>query len=426
MRCVSPILAFVLAAGCDYPPAVRPPRPLTVRAPDRVWANAPFVLVSEAFAYETEFVMIDGDTVAAARVNETTLTLVAPPVAGSVRLEVGAEGRLPWRGEIAVDGYLDRFSGPAFDGHASPVPGDEPEVFAFAVTRAVRVNLGTGTVQRLFPDSAERPACPMLGPVLSLNGTDVAAVAAGCRIRFHAAGAATPTDSSCASLYGTRRSAVYLGSRRALLSGADWTYLCTLSPDGSEAQSSREYYTDWVAWWVLSPRRDRIVPVGGGTWFDQGIWVRDSTGAVAYRIYELVDNWAAGFTADGDTLYVLGDRRDQGTLLVAVHAATGGTLDTVRFSAAVERMLVDPDRPYIYLLVAGPSIRVLDRRTLQSVATVPAGPPVQWPRGYNDALSELVLNRRASELLIVVHSYAVSQPADTVPSIVTRLTLPPR
>lgn len=116
------------------------------------------------------------------------------------------------------------------------------------------------------------------------------------------------------------------------------------------------------------------------------IWpVFDQAGNVAYTIDTLFHVSGAAFSRYGDTLYATVSTRDTLAInccegkfsVVVLETATGRTLAVKSFTTdrALQDVLVDPVRPLLY--VAGIQsgrqyLTVLDRRTLDIVADIPA------------------------------------------------------
>jgi len=118
------------------------------------------------------------------------------------------------------------------------------------------------------------------------------------------------------------------------------------------------------------------------------------SGAVAYTLAGYVELPGADFSAEGDTLFVIGARRADGTgartwSLDVLDAATGDPIGSIGFGSVsyMHAVLVDPVRPLLYVTgwsynpaahydlqwMANPSgfLAVLDRETLAIVAVVP-------------------------------------------------------
>jgi hypothetical protein len=130
-------------------------------------------------------------------------------------------------------------------------------------------------------------------------------------------------------------------------------------------------------------------------------------GTVAYALPGYVEVPGADFSPEGDTLFVVGAKRVDGTeertwFLDVLDAATGDLIRSVAFGAGVQlhAVLIDPVRPWLYVAGYGFNstphshlhwasaphgfLAVLDRTTLTAVAVVPeaSGDVGSWGDGW--------------------------------------------
>jgi len=113
-------------------------------------------------------------------------------------------------------------------------------------------------------------------------------------------------------------------------------------------------------------------------------------GSVAYTLTDYIELPGVDFSDGADTLFVVGAKHLPGTdtetwSLDVLDASSGASIAEIGFGTRVRlrAVLVDPVRPLLYVAGVGPEDRVflavLDRRTWESIAIVPAAE--SWATG---------------------------------------------
>jgi hypothetical protein len=144
----------------------------------------------------------------------------------------------------------------------------------------------------------------------------------------------------------------------------------------------------------LAPGGRWAVPVTGQRWrwradeLSGGLPVVTADGSVAYELKGYANLPGADFTAEGDTMFVVGSKRQVGEptpswSLDILDASTSDLLAEVEFATALRliAVLVDPVRPYVYVGGVGPGgwggdatifLAIVERKDWSVVAVVPA------------------------------------------------------
>ena len=327
-------------------------------------------------------VSVAGTQVGVFRLDDTTVAVPVPDTTGPVALTVDLNGVRAAEGVVTVHGFEAIRAGPRVSSFPNPWPANGPTALAFQDGRLVRLDYRDNSATVLTPDTNLGWPCFLL-PIPSAADPGLVAVAGrsgpsscGFMTAVPVSAGASPADTSYWSgwSWGT---GVDLAEGRWLISGDNSTFLAdSTAPGGARASVCGE-----SANMIVSPRRDRVVPLcGNDAWFDStaaGAPVIDvSRYTVAYHIAGIGWLVAAAFTEGGDTLFAVGTSQ-----LVAVAAATGAVLgrmshdyfprDTYIHTAAV---MADPGRPWLYVLgwadghTPVPFIDVYDRSSLARVA----------------------------------------------------------
>lgn len=377
-------LALLLAACRE--PAWAPPEPVPVSllTPD-VWSGSEAVLASAAFTRDRGLpvVVLNADTLAVRRLDDTTVAAQLPDLPGTQSLHVLALDVLDFPIAIELRGFESAGSGPILSGRLQVLPRGPPTVVGTGVRGAVVWNLQS-TITTPLPDSLHDPMCAE-GVGLSYAGV---ALRPNCtysdrwwswRVR---PALELVDDSLCGGYYGDI--AFELGPGRGLRMAP---YEVSRSYRDSLTCSLSHLVWASASDVIISPRGDRAVIIAQGYgsrhYLDPanaplGMPVLDvEAGRIAYEVASLHGPSGAAFSNEGDTLFAVG-RDDSGRqqVLLALRAADGRLLRRQFLEPHTSQAIaVDPTRPWVYVSVsacAEPDVRtellVFDRRSLALLA----------------------------------------------------------
>lgn len=368
----------LLPAGCADPPAAQPdPEPFVVENAD-VWSGSSLTVRSAGFVpADPVAVLLDTDTLAFTRVNDSTLRVGLPDAPGTHQLRISSAFVLPIPVPVHLNGYIDTATGPVFSGrvargvHLTQLFGNGP----FGLRRW---DVRTGeTVD--YPDSMHVSTCTRGVGIGSTPG-ELVLQTGTCAAKWRTwqvepsvtRGDSTPLD--------TDRFLDVLGGGLYVTPGSHWFNL---------------WSCDTACQWLGSPRGESgfdIVhsPVGDRAVLlaysvsDSGAPMIDVGAKRITYIPPFRASVGAAFSEQGDTLFLVGQDHAAsigGSGLVAAVRATDGTpfvLDTTNYSLC--GVALDPARPLLY--VAGvyrnppdywSVLGVLDRATLQPIVTLRTG-----------------------------------------------------
>ncbi|HKI95019.1 MAG TPA: hypothetical protein VJ992_06985 [Gemmatimonadales bacterium] len=380
MRTLLPALLAVALAACNADNITAVSHPATAVATD-VWAGGFVTIHSQAFtsADSLPVVLLAGDTLPVSLTDTFTVSAELPDtVSGPLTLTVlTAAARDTQNIAVTAHGFVRAYPGPKLAGLPQRTP--DGNMLALGTTGTVLVNAQDGVATPLGPDTAAYTGC-MLTPGFSLaSGVVVGPLQrGGSDCAYYAwryvGGAPVVVDSGVA---GRLWALAYLGPGRWIIGGKYYTYAKT---DSSLQQLDapielNEYVADAAGRYLvpsLLPFADsKDVPV-----------YSTATSSVAYYISGAGNFGGAGFSSDGDTLFV---QRDS---FLALDAATGKTLTEGPHDAYGGYMVVEPNRPWIYVIGSGRipingattwtvGVGVIDRRTMTVVGhlEVPASAP---------------------------------------------------
>ena len=372
---------WTVAVGCSDTTALRRPKDFVLVTPD-VWSGGEALVMSPAFAAPAglPLVLLDSDTLAVQRIDDTTLAARLPDLPGGHTLRVVSSDVTNTGVTINLNGFHDMSTGPVLEGttqrwlQPTQVLGNGP-------TGLRLWDVYSGTTFD-FPDSLQDIQCTRgVGP----------SNAAGRVVLFGPPGACqtpskwfvwslTPTATRLDSIRpATTRLAAELSPGHHFLASTH-TFLLEACDTCPQATYAAENPHD-VA---FSPAGDQAVIIANNFQILLGAPVIDAASAqVSYVVPEMWDVEGAGFSAGGDTIYLAGLDSTQPQWrprLVAVRAADGHPLISLTPDVQPFAVSLDQARPWLYLFGwRGAShtlaLQVFDRRTLQPIATagVPAG-----------------------------------------------------
>jgi hypothetical protein len=360
-------------AGCADPPAQPDPQPFSVESSD-VWSGASVTLRSAGFVdVDPSAVLLDDDSLAFTRVDDSTLHVPLPDSPGTHQLRVVSPLVLPTSVTVKLNGFLSAERSTVFMGRA--IRGAQPtEVYSSGPTGLRRWNVSTGATVD-YPDSMHVSTCARgvgLGPHPG-------------ELVLHSACNATwkvwrvePTidllDSITQPVFGDR----FIDQRAGLVvvPGSHQTFLIRCDTACVSNRIDNESPFDVV----YSPAGDRAVVLAYSA-TDTGAPVLDvATGNVSYYVDRLESAEAAVWSDEGDTLYLAGgDSLQVGgpNFLMALRSADGHAFRTVTVPFRTCGLALDPIRPLLYAAghVRGtgqPVLAVFDRATHEPVTLLGA------------------------------------------------------
>jgi hypothetical protein len=381
--------AIALTAGCHEAVTAPPAYEVHVASPD-VWSGSEVRLVSDLFTQSDTLLTVTLDSIPLAlrRVDDTTLAAQFPDLVGEHRLAVTSPGvSISTTPDLVrLYGYRDRFEGPPLKGNlfAWPEQSGQPMVLGVGPSGLIHYDLASRAVARSWPDSVYSTSCGLSGPGTTWR-TDTFVLqgwAAGECSTFHLwqllPAAVLLPDSGPDLLV---RNGFWVTAEIApgrWMAGTDgdlFVFDCRTGPC-SEVWSGRAWSAIKA---VISPRGDRVIPVSSGliqvidperldyVWRYTGLeWVSDGV-----------------FTAEGDTLFLVGSDTTGQEVLIAARADDGGILVVTPLSGPDGRAFTstaiafDPLAPWIYVAgeVKADTMRtaalvVVDHRTLAQVAVL--------------------------------------------------------
>lgn len=374
---VRALMVGLLLGGCADPPVGQPdPQPFVVENDD-VWSGSSVTVRSAGFVgADPAAVLLDADTLAFTRVNDSTLTVALPDLPGTHQLHIASPSVLPTPVPVHLNGFVGAQEGPVFMGRA--VRGSQlTEVYGSGPTGLRRWDVSTGTTWD-YPDSMHTGTCsrgvgagPHTGELVLLRGD--------CSVANWWLWRIEPTVARLDSTqFGSSWFVDVLGPGRYVLPGAHMTVIIACDTSCVRSDTRGESGFDVVH----SPTGHRAVPLAYVV-SDTGAPVIDgTTGRLSYYLPQFEELIGAAFSEDGDTLYLTGQDNvwTPGVeLLLAARAVDGSPLvvDTLSFSPC--GVAVDPVRPLLYVAGnqgAGANGRsvlgVFDRTTLEPIALLHA------------------------------------------------------
>lgn len=378
----------VLLGACERPVDV-PIAPVSLVSDD-VWSGSELRMTSPGFvpsAARVPVVLLDADTLALRRLDDTTFVAPLPDRPGPHALRVRSPLVLPLQTTVTLRGFLNSETGPGMSGRTEP--GIEPtELFGSGPDGLRRWNVATGETFD-YPDTLHMVADARgVGP-----GIHRGHVVLQTRV-----GGTTPRRvwmiwrmwpnvvlvDTMPSEVSSDRFVAALAFRRYAFPASHWFLLraCDGTPCAAQNLTAESGFDV-----VRSPRGDRaallahVVPDSGAPIVDI------ASGTTAYFVPPLRSATGAAFTGDGDTLFLAGNDRPAGlgvSLLLAVRASDGQLLVSDTLSYRTCGAALDQSRPWLYVAgirLEGPGVfrsvlGVFDRRTLAPITMlhVPGDP----------------------------------------------------
>ena len=378
---VRALMVGLLLAGCSDPPVQPDPQPFVVENDD-VWSGSSITVRSAGFVGADPAVLLDADTLAFTRVNDSTLSVALPDLPGTHQLHIASPSVLSTPVPVHLNGFLGAREGPVFMGRA--VRGAElTEVYGSGPTGLRRWNVSTGATLD-YPDSMHTETCsrgvgagPHIGELVLLHGD--------CSTPRWWLWRIEPTVALLdTTQLGSPRFVDVLGPGRYVLPGSHMTVIIVCDTTCVQSDTRGESGFDVVH----SPTGHRAVPLAYVV-SDTGAPVIDgTTGRLGYYVPQLESVLGAAFSESGDTLYLTGEDNvftPGVNLLLAARAGDGSPLmvDTLSFNSC--GVAVDPVRPLLYVagnLGAGTNGRsvlgVFDRASLEPIALLHADSAVYY------------------------------------------------
>jgi hypothetical protein len=321
-------------------------------------------------------ILLDTDTLAFTRVNDSILSVALPDLPGNHELRVSSPRVHATALAVHLAGYVDAQDGPVFSGRAVRA-SQLTELFGSGPQGLRRWNVSTGQTWD-YPDSLHQPVCS--------RGVGLGAQPG--ELVLH--------SGSCSNTWKRWRVEPILEARDTTPWMQD-RFVDVLAGGLFVRPGSHEFRIDWCDTActfvqyvrgesgfdvVHSPSGDRAVPLAYVV-SDSGAPVVDvGAKAVGYFVPPFQASMGAVFSENGDTLFLVGrDSAAGGVGLLAVVRAADGTrltLDTTSYAPC--GIALDPVRPVIYvagLYWNGPDrwsvLGVVDRATLEPIVTLRVG-----------------------------------------------------
>jgi hypothetical protein len=439
-------LLTTLLMGCEEPVAGPSPPPDVSVAPAYLWGIGEITLTSPAFRdivlvpqqgrdgfydvpnrWSNFVVTLDEDTLDSWRTDDTTIvahyagrsSYVRARVSGSYTLSLEIEG-LPTIAhdfglvDLHTDDYWWLPWGPMRPGHAAAVPYEWGLPLRWGAGRVIGLGLGRNWEAAAAVFDLRDGTSMMLGerrhePYSWVTHEAVGPSTVPNRIVVDLSEGGGDTRS-----YHVSPTFELTDERSLQCRPADWAWYTAVEVGGGGCLAYVDYYDEgrrgfWangvtllaesptlyhrtLPVFAVSPNSDLIVPASHecpGRSSD-GWWVFDTIPDVAYRLPGVGCVSGADFSADGDTLFLVGqdtaaDRRDM-TWMLQVRRAADGEVVRSTVLEGIERLqdvLLDPVRPWIYSAgnaeglgasgYSGPVLVVADRASLEVLAIVPGG-----------------------------------------------------
>lgn len=322
------VVASVFGAACSDP--AEPPLPAFSIAPAAQWSGGVVTIRSSYFANRSQvpFILADGDTLALAAVDDSTVTTVLPlghtgPVVFSMARgnrtdTLGTVGRVGFHTKYGMLGSLDGEL-LATDSAGLPVVlggevnGAQNREWVMRV-RPNFLNMGTIRLKQISTPFYGLAPSVTPGEFVVLDTTDSARVA-NLLLTAPAITGTVPWVGTAGGRHIVRLSpGIWLFTS----SHSSWTRTEADSSEVARVQTESPYNV------FLSPRGDRTTmsTVVAQT-LGNGVPVFDNaTGTVAYRL-PLLSIEAATFSPDGATLFIVGGNQYRSDTLIALDATTG-------------------------------------------------------------------------------------------------------
>ena len=306
MRTLLPALLAVALVACNADNITAVSHPATPVATD-VWAGGFVKIHSQAYtsADSLPVVLLAGDTLPVSLTDTFTVSAALPdtvsgPLTLSVQSPTGTDTQTV---AVTAHGFVREFPGPELTG-GLPQRSLGGYVLALDTVGTVLVNPEAGKAQPLLPPAAGQTPCTQtLTPGLSLvPQVTLGSVSRGSGCRYYAwtssGPGATVVDSAP---FGDAFAVAYVGPGRWIIGAKHATYAVadTVVTDLGLLEEPDEFVTD------VAERY--LVPTLSQTNDSTGVPVFSTISSdIAYRIPGQPEIGGAGFSSNGDTLFVAG------------------------------------------------------------------------------------------------------------------------
>ncbi len=350
--------------------------------PGNYWSGNEAPLVSSNFrgADALPLITFGAETLAVRAGGTDTVFVTLPVASGTLSLQVAFHDGSVVHVPISVYGFRRTFLSVPLDEDGFPWPADRPTITAIRGGALRLFDVTTNNLRSLNPDwVAFRCGNDVATPSAADARLLVVPLACGWYAATPQSGGATPDTIDVRGI--ARVNAIwYMIHLRpgAWLAMAKETLIAVTRTVGAPALGASIEGCGEAYGFAVSPRGDRVAMKycrGGAVTAFYPV-IATATSGVAFRL-PLVGTGGAGFSPDGDTLFVTGDTIVLGvsavSVLLAVDAASGAILRRVAAPASGSLMdvVVDPSRPFLYL-TQGNAVYVYDRATLTQVAILRA------------------------------------------------------
>ena len=374
--------SLALAAGSCKSAVDASPRVVSVETP-LVWSGSRVVLTTPGLsgADTLPLVLIGNDTVTVRFAAPDSLVVTAPARPGVFNVLIGFAGRAP----VAVGtvqlagGYAGVWNVGPFGGRPQAWPGIPQSSFAIAMDSGVAlVDPRVRTVRQVLSDSMSYPeAMTGLGPA---SGGRIATLSSRGRL-LSVWPDPVSVDPDTGPTYGGRFAA-QLAPGRWLVAYHHGVISVLRNVAGAWDTSTTAYHVEEPSDIAVSPRGDRAV-VPGIDALGVGMPVFSAASASpAYLLTSFHEVWGAAFSADGDTLFVVGPRAaGAAPVLAALAASDGRVLKSAPAWGGTVHLMLDPGNRWIYLVgavsYAEPGVQVVDRATFVPITTMHGQPGME-------------------------------------------------
>jgi hypothetical protein len=425
----SALFLLALSGGCHSDRLA--PRDQTVTVDSgSAWAGNTIIARSAAFigADSVPIVTVGAETLQVHGAGLNAVTITMPDTGGVITPVIHFQGSVGVPGpSIILHGYAGWSTGPVVDANPYPWPGTgaAPTVLVFANGSLVSLNAATGASQVLAPAPPGQSNC-IVGPVPAIEPGLVIVAYPTPNSPNSCTAVAVPTfpgapaaDSGPTDLFGWP--IIQLGRGRWLESRKQAFSLKVRQAPDSFITAASGMPCNNPAGFVVSPARNRIVPIGYCTSGAAGEPVFDTTStSPLYTVPGIQADVGAGFSAAGDTLFIAGTTGPD-TNLFALNAANGAVLGQAAippydFGLSIA-VAAEPALPWVFVATGhysgGPSgsdipvVQVFDRRTMASVATLrlPAGSAVGTGGIVGYVFLVFALDAASRRLYLTINSF---------------------
>jgi len=386
VRTLLPALLAVALAACNADTIASVPKPVSPVATD-VWAGGFVKLHSETFTGPDSLpvVLLAGDTLPVSLTDTFTVSAELPDtVSGPLTLTVLTAAAADTQTvTVIAHGFVRAYPGPKLAGLPQRTP--DGSMLALGTGGTLLVNPATGTAQLLAPGDTSCTLTPGFSLVSGVAVSSVRIPPPADHCKYYAWRFDHGPIVVDSGIGGPSWTLAYLAPGRWIANSGVMTFATTDSSwailDG--VFEPHEYVADAKGQYLV-PSLMPFVDTSGVPVYST------ATSAIAYHITAQGAIGGAGFSSDGDTLFL------SAASILALDAATGKILmEGPRDAFGGGYMVVEPNRPWIYVMSAGRipidgvatvGIEVIDRRTLTIVAHMEVPPSAQQLIKFDDVV----------------------------------------